>query len=74
MNESRFTLYSRPTFLEGVSRLVDFGGFLNEYNYSSSDEEADYRALLSDWEAIGDDLLSAYRKFLQEYQENRLNG
>jgi len=74
MNGSRFTLYAHPTFWEGVSRLVDFGGLLKDYNYSSSDQEADYRALLSDWEAIGDDLLSAYRKFLQEHQENHLNG
>jgi hypothetical protein len=30
----RFTdlLHARPTFLEGVARLLDVGGTLNEYN------------------------------------------
>jgi hypothetical protein len=53
----RFTdlLFARPSFLEGVARIFDLGGTLNEYNRSAMPEEADFVALRSDWEAIGMD-------------------
>ena len=59
MFEQGYVLYSQPSFLEGMARLVDFAGSLNVYNYAASPDEADARALLSDWEAVGFDLLSA---------------
>jgi hypothetical protein len=49
-------LYARPSFAEGISRLVDFGGTLQVYNESPDDYQADYLALLSDWRIIGDDI------------------
>ena len=66
MSEYGFVLYAKPSFLEGVSRLVDFGGVLNRYNLSTTPEEADFRALLSDWEAVGMDVLLAEQKFKTE--------
>ncbi len=51
-------IYARPSFLEGVARIFDFGGTLNTYYYVSTDEdprEADARAIASDWEAVGKD-------------------
>lgn len=48
-------LYARPSFMEGVARLFDLGGTLNEYNRSTTPEEADLLALRSDWEALGQD-------------------
>lgn len=56
MNDRTGFLYARPSFIEGVARLMDVGGTLNEYNRSASDEQADARALRSDWYAVGDDL------------------
>jgi len=53
-------LFARPSFLEGVGRLVDFGGFLNEYNYSPNGNEADNLALWADWTAIGNDMRVAW--------------
>ncbi len=52
-------LYARPSFLEGVGRLLDFGGTLNVYNASGSTEEADARALAADWAAVGEDMWDA---------------
>jgi len=68
MNKSfeGFKLYAKPSFLEGFSRLIDVSGSLNEYNYSESAERADFRALLSDWENVGLDILSAVEQFEKE--------
>lgn len=52
-------LFASPSFLEGAGRLVDFGGFLNVYNESSTPELADARAIAADWCAVGSDLKAA---------------
>jgi hypothetical protein len=65
----QFSLFARPSFLEGVARLVDFTGLLNTYNTSDSPQEADYRAMLADWEAVGIDVRESLRQFEREYQE-----
>ncbi len=67
---TRLHLFARPSFLTGVARVVDFGGVLNTYNVSPSDEEADYYALLSDWLSVGDDLEHA----LEQYEEKTFEG
>ena len=58
MNDTCF-LCARPSFLEGVSRLFDFGGTLNEYNRSMTPEQSDYLAVLADWQIIGVDMARA---------------
>jgi hypothetical protein len=63
MSDHSTFLFAVPTWAEGVGRLVDFGGFLNEYNSSSSEDEADLKAMTHDWEAVGSDLRKAMRKF-----------
>ena len=54
-------LFARPSFLEGVARIMDFGDTLQEYNYSSDPTEADYRAIWSDWQVVGDELRQALK-------------
>ena len=56
MNEISGMLYARPSFWEGIARLWDFGGTLNEYNRSLTPEQADFLALRSDWRAAARDL------------------
>jgi len=68
MSELGFVLYAKPSFFEGMSRLIDFSGALNTYNISRTPEEADFKAILSDWEAVGFDLLFAERKFNREFK------
>lgn len=58
-------LFARPGFVTGVARLFDFGGTLNTYNVSPSEEMADTHALQADWRVVGDDMriaLATYRK------------
>jgi hypothetical protein len=52
-------LFARASAIEGVGRLIDFTGALNQYNTSDSGDEADRVALAADWYAIGDDLRQA---------------
>ena len=52
-------LYARPSFIEGIARVADMLGTLQEYNVSSSDQTADLRGIRADWEAVGEDLLNA---------------
>ena len=59
-------LFSRPSFLEGVARVFDFFGILQEYNSSSSPQAADERAIRADWEAVGDDMRMVMIKFSEE--------
>ncbi len=49
-------LFARPSFLEGMSRIVDFGDTLKEYNYSPTGKEADEIALWADWTVVGNDV------------------
>ena len=56
-------LFARPSFIEGISRILDLGGTLSEYNRSPSGEEADFNALYSDWYAVGDDVRTAIGQF-----------
>lgn len=55
-------LYARPSILEGLARIVDFFGALQEYNISSTPESADARAIRADWAAVGADLWQALDK------------
>lgn len=55
-------LFARPSFLEGVSRVVDLSASLNVYNRSSSAQEADEKALASDFSIIGKDIFGAVEK------------
>ena len=59
-------VYARPSFLEGVARIFDFGGTLNTYYLVSSDEDprqADARAIASDWQAVGKDIAGAIGQY-----------
>lgn len=59
-------VFARPSFWEGFGRLFDFGGTLNEYNRSVTPQQADYFAIASDWQAIGDDMRVAIGRFEDE--------
>jgi hypothetical protein len=61
MNNRTDFLYARPSFTEGIARILDFGNTLNEYNDSWLSEETDFRALQSDWEVIGNDMKEAVK-------------
>jgi hypothetical protein len=47
-------LFVQPSLSGGVASAIDFEG-LNFYNLSATDNEADDRALRSDWSMVGCD-------------------
>lgn len=49
-------LFARPSFLEGLARVFDVGGTLQEYNYSPTGEIADYFAMMADFRCVGQDM------------------
>jgi hypothetical protein len=61
LDDSLF-LCARPSFLEGMSRVLDFGNCLNEYNGAPTGAQADYLAISGDWRLIGLDWNEAIRE------------
>lgn len=49
-------LFSCPSFFSGLARTLDLFGCYDEYNVSETPQEADAKAIYSDWKAIGLDL------------------
>lgn len=62
-------LLARPSFLSGIARLFDLWGKYDEYNTSRSTDEADMRALYSDWRITGQDLRAAWSAYHQNEAE-----
>ncbi len=64
MNKARSDFFfATPTFVSGAARALDLYGIYESYNSSSTDFEADYKAVLSDWRMVGQDILSAMQQF-----------
>ena len=66
MGEYSSFLFARPSFFEGMSRLLDFGNTLDEYNRSPTPEQADSIALGCDWRRVGLDIQEAIRAVGQQ--------
>jgi hypothetical protein len=49
-------LFAVPSYLSGAARVFDFMGFFDAYNVSPTPKEADARATLADWRAVGEDI------------------
>ncbi|MGC2197236.1 MAG: hypothetical protein WA628_21340 [Terriglobales bacterium] len=56
-------LFANPTFISGAARVLDLYGVYDEYNSSSTDYEADFKAILSDWMVVGQDIFVAMKEF-----------
>ena len=70
MSDTLF-LGARPSFVEGVSRILDLGNTLNEYNQSVTPAQADYLALRSDWRMIGMDWARTFNNERTALANNR---
>ena len=73
----RGIIYARPSFLEGMARIFDFGGTLDEYDFGPKPAErkplspadaakANMEALRSDWQAVGDDMRSVMGRYVPD--------
>ena len=56
---TEYFLFSNPSLLSGMARVLDLGGTLNEYNVSATAEQADRLAIKSDWAIVGADIMKA---------------
>ena len=56
MSDHSDFLYARPSFWEGLARVLDLGGTLNVYNRTPTPKQADAIAIRNDWQAVGEDL------------------
>lgn len=56
-------LFARPSLVSGAARLLDLYGLFDSYNTSRTGAEADYKALLADWRAVGQDIQHAMEAF-----------
>ncbi len=73
MNKSEasltYRLFSRPSFLEGMCRVMDMGNTLQVYNRSRTSAIADHEAIESDWRMVGRDIKVALRRHGQKEQK-----
>jgi len=56
-------LFSMPDFLSGAARALDIGSTFDGYNESENGDEADRKAILTDWQQVGIELISAMEKY-----------
>jgi len=66
LSDFSLLLAIRPSFIEGVARILDLAGSLSEYYESPDPEEADYLALRGDWYTTGQDIQSAMDHYAKE--------
>ena len=52
-------LFAQPSLASGVARVFDLFGQFDEYNRSETPEEADAKAIASDWLVVGQDIADA---------------
>jgi len=52
-------LFAQPSLASGIARTLDLWGQFDEYNRSETPDEADAKAIASDWIVTGQDLLDA---------------
>jgi uncharacterized protein (DUF3084 family) len=73
MNQYFGLLFARPSFFEGVSRVIDLGNTMSEYNTSLTPVQADNLAINADLDALRYDLAKA-RQELQAAEQTRSDG
>jgi hypothetical protein len=59
MDDYTSVLFARPSFAEGIGRLLDFAGTLTEYNRALTGQQADEAAFRADTLALGADMRTA---------------
>ena len=57
------TLVKMPSFRRGLARSFNLFRKTDAYTYSNTADEADARALKTDWENVGYDIYNALKKY-----------
>lgn len=61
-----FSLFARPSFIEGIGRIFDLGSSYQVYNRHRTGTDADLNALKRDWLMVGDDIQAAIEDYDKE--------
>jgi len=56
-------LFATPTFTSGFARVLDLYGVYDKYNSSTTEREADSKAIWADWSVVGQDISFALKEF-----------
>ena len=59
-------LLPKNNFWVGMGSILNLSGSYFEYNYSRTEKEADLKALISDWDNVGNDIRKAKENFESE--------
>lgn len=59
-------LLSNKGFISGVSAILDRSSVISRYNTSFSEDDADKKAIFTDWIMTGNDLKAALKQFCEE--------
>lgn len=66
-NSPTFRLFRKePSFIDGISSLVDMSPSFSRYNQDKTEIEADINSLRADWYAVGGDLYRSVEKYERE--------
>lgn len=65
-------LFSLPSFLVGAGSVLNIAG--NYFDFSSSDKDADTKAILSDWGVVGQDIQQALEELEKELESTRIES
>lgn len=63
-------LLPNNNFFVGLGSVLNLAGNYFEYNYSDSANDADRKAIESDWENIGEDIKIAKMNFKEEHEDD----
>ena len=55
-------LFANPSFIEGMGRVFNILGNQDIYNKDQTGDEADSKAIFSDWAAVGDHIILAAKE------------
>jgi hypothetical protein len=55
-------LFHRPSFIDGIGSIFDIAGNYYKFNDQKSGEEADRKAIESDWGVVGNDIRQATKR------------
>ena len=55
--------FRRPSFFEGMARVLDLGNSIHLYSHYTDGQKEDYEAIKSDWAIIGMDMKQAMSEY-----------
>ena len=64
-----YFLFVNPSFISGMSHVLDLGATLNEYNSAFIPRLADSLAIQSDWSIVGGDIQNAISEYGKEKKD-----